>query len=504
MKRKKEEVEKSKKKQKLDQDSTSLIIEIEKGDPESAISLIKSGAYLDGKSKCRQTPLSSAARLGDLIQIKELINHKCDIKSSNLPIIEAIKANHFEVVKYLIEVGMEAKKRVKSTTTPLFQASKLGLFEIVKHLLELGCDPNEIDGKTGSTCLVEATKGNHFLVLELLLKYGADVNQLDKSKLSPLHHAIQRKHVEPVKLLLKTDNKLEIFIHLAVHTGNKDIVQLLIHSGFDVNGQDFKGNSTLIQAIPKKDICLLLLDNGVDVHYKTKIEHQTAMLQAAHYGILCREIFMNGGSIDDKNIYDSNLLEIAFQNSYRNIEAIEFLIYNGCIWNENFRSDENFTRIVNEFKKSDSFSFQSTEFDYKKSSISNKDLVYYSIIYNRFEIFSDLIHKIDIHQTYWGDNGLLHLSIIYVRNEMFYYLIQHFSMNFLWRNKDNLLPIEMAIKKGNQELTRKLCEIHGNIYSLDCNFFKCSRIHKEIWDQLQTWKIFKSCQPLYDLTFNFQ
>jgi hypothetical protein len=86
---------------------------------------------------------------------------------------------------------------------------------------------------------------------------------------------------------------------------------------------------------------------------------------------------------------------------------------------------------------------------------------------------------------------------------MFNHLIKNFSVNYLWRNEDNLLPIDMAIKKGNEELTMKLCQIHGNLFPIDSNFFKCSRIHEDIWDQLQCWKILKSCESFADLHFEF-
>jgi hypothetical protein len=151
---------------------------------------------------------------------------------------------------------------------------------------------------------------------------------------------------------------------------------------------------------------------------------------------------------------------------------------------QKYYSDRLNLEFIKKFVKTDSYAFQLPNFNYKKSSIPFKDLLYYSIIYNKFEIFVDLIWKVKSNETYWGGNGLLHLCIIYVRNEMFYYLIKNFPMNYLWRNNENLLPIDVAIKKGNGELTMKLCQIHGNLFPIDSNFFKCSRIHEEIWDQL--------------------
>jgi ankyrin repeat protein len=477
-------------------DSTSLIREIQKGNIETSISLIKSGIFLDGKSKTGQSPLSAAARLGDLNVLKELINHKVDVKSSNFPLIEAIIAQHVDVVKFLVENGMNPKKTMESPENPLFHASKVGNIELVNYLLELGCDPNVKDERTGSTCLVEATKGIYITIIELLLQFGADVNQVDKSKLSPLHYAVQRQIPDAVKLFLNTDGDLELFTNLAASLKNKEILQLLIDSGFDINSQDSKGNSTLHLAIKDRECSLLLLESGVDIHLLNKFG-ENAMILAADHGHLCLELFMNGASLDIIDKYGRNLLDIALF-SYRSRDSVEFLLQHGCTFLNGYSNE-----TVKNFMKSDAYIFQKPDFDYQVSSIPVKDLLFYSIIYNKYEIFKDLIWKVNTNETFWGGNGLLHLCIIYVRNEMFYYLIKKFSVNYLWRNEDNLLPIDVAIKKGNEELTMKLCEIHGNLFPIDSNFFKCSRIYEDIWDQLQCWKIFKSCESCHDIRFNF-
>jgi ankyrin repeat protein len=190
---------------------------------------------------------------------------------------------------------MNPKKRIDSSTFPLFQASKEGNFEIVKYLLDCGSDPNEKDEKTGSMCLIESTNGNHTTCIELLIQYGADMNQVDKSKLSPLHYAIQKQFLSAVKLLLNTDGELELFTHLAASLKSKEILEILIDSGFDINGQDLHGDSTLMLSIRKKnwDSSNLLLERGVNIYLKNK-NGKDAILLGSQYGNLIREIFMNG------------------------------------------------------------------------------------------------------------------------------------------------------------------------------------------------------------------
>jgi uncharacterized protein len=497
MKRKQKETEDSKqnKKQKIDQDSDYLIREIQRRDVEASISLIKNGAYIDGKNKAGQTPLSAASVIGDLKLLKELKNHNVDVKSSNFPLIEAIQARHFEVVKFLVENGMNPNKQTSTTSFPLFEACKLARMEFVKYFLELGCDPNEKHEKTGSTCLMEAAKKDLSEICQILLQYGADMNLMDKSNHTPLYYAIQKQFPNVVKLLLNTDDS-ELFLNQALRLYKTEIIKILIYSGFEINEQDSNGDSTLMLTIRNHpNLCSLLMERGVNIFLRNNKNENAMMLAVRNHGNICRELFMNGASLD--TVFRGNdLLWLSVTGwVFRNRDfTSQFLMENG-----EFSLDID-DEHVEKFKETDAYTFLQFEFDYKTSTIPIKDMLYYSIVYNRFNVFMDLIWKIDQDQVYWGGNGLLHLCIIYVRNEMFYYLIEKFSMNFLWRNEENLLPIDMAIKKGNEELTIKLCHIHGNIYPIDSNFFKCSRIHKGIWDLLQRWKI-QSCR---DIGFQFK
>jgi ankyrin repeat protein len=390
-----EQDKKPNKKQKTDQDSNSLIREIQKGDVDSSISLIKSGIFLNGKSKTGQTPLSVAARLGDLNVLKELINHKVDVKSSNFPMVEAIIAQHVEVVKFLVENGMNPNKQ-DLTTSPLFIACKNGFLSMVKYLLKLGCDPNEFEEKSKSTCLIESIKGNFIEIFEVLLEFGADVNQVDKLKRTPLHFAIQRQSFTFVKFLLNTDGELELFTHHATRLRDKKILEILIDSGFDINGQDTKGNSTLIIALQERNIeyVKLLLERGVNIYHVNE-EKNNAMNFAIRHFELYKEIFMNGSQLETRNNNGYNIFQ-----GYGDYETFKFLLENGFPFEnvpQPLRLNPFFsvTSYLSEFMKTDAYTFQKPDFDFRDSTIPVKDLVYFCIVYNRFDIFKDLIWKVD-------------------------------------------------------------------------------------------------------------
>ena len=88
----------------------------------------------------------------------------------------------------------------------IHQAAEEGNIEAVKQHLADGADVNAKNrsGATAmhSTPLCEAAGGGHKEVAELLIERGADVNAWDKRGKTPLHNAAWKGHVEIAKLLI--------------------------------------------------------------------------------------------------------------------------------------------------------------------------------------------------------------------------------------------------------------------------------------------------------------
>ncbi|KAJ8877153.1 hypothetical protein PR048_021606 [Dryococelus australis] len=100
----------------------------------------------------------------------------------------AVSLNNVELVKKLLEAGVNPSCSDSEGRTPLHLASSRGFTEIVKVLLDKGANPNMRD-ILGNTPLHLAVCTSEIAVVTMLLKAGTDVNCSDHSGRSPLQLA---------------------------------------------------------------------------------------------------------------------------------------------------------------------------------------------------------------------------------------------------------------------------------------------------------------------------
>jgi serine/threonine-protein phosphatase 6 regulatory ankyrin repeat subunit B len=136
--------------------------------------LIEGGVNVNAKNYWGETALFIASREGHIKIVKLLIENGADVNTQILvdehrgqkyystALEEASQEGHAEVVKLLITAG------------GLIEASKYGQIELVKQLIEEGVDVNVVDND-GYTALWWAYQNGHTEVVELLREAGAFV-----------------------------------------------------------------------------------------------------------------------------------------------------------------------------------------------------------------------------------------------------------------------------------------------------------------------------------------
>ena len=142
----------------------------------------------------------------------------------------------------VVEASQPEPPTAKAPDISIHEAVGTGNIEAVKKHLAAGTDVNANDG--GWTPLWYAADEGHKEIVELLIAKGADVNVKNKGDVTPLYGAAR--------------------------SGRKEVAELLIAKGADVNARDDVGRIPLHIATggDHKEIVELLIAKGADVNAK--------------------------------------------------------------------------------------------------------------------------------------------------------------------------------------------------------------------------------------------
>ena len=164
----------------------------------------------------------------------------------------------------------------------------------VKQHLAAGTDVNAKDDYIGMTILQSAALGGQKEIVELLIAKGADVNAKGREgHFTPLDTAFIGTDKETADLLRKHGGKtskelkgVKESIQDAVKAANIEAVKEFLAEGVDVNAEDEHGNRPLYIAVEygRKEIVELLIANGADLNVKGDTYSDTPLNIAASYG----------------------------------------------------------------------------------------------------------------------------------------------------------------------------------------------------------------------------
>ena len=149
----------------------------------------------------------------------------------------AAAGGHVEVMRLLVEVGVDMNVRTKKGETPLHGAAKKGRLEAVRFLVEIGAEMH------GSLHLA-AGKG-HVEVVRFLARNGADINANNIEDEMALHGAALRL----VRLLKRNRGAVPedngTALHFAAREGHTEVVRFLVRNGADVNANNIEGRDAI-------------------------------------------------------------------------------------------------------------------------------------------------------------------------------------------------------------------------------------------------------------------
>ena len=144
-------------------------------------------------------------------------------------------------------------------------------------------------------------------LVEVLIDQGADINARNRDKESPIHIAVQKQ--------------------------NKEIVSILLESGADINAEDYMRRTPLLFAVKNKDIDIInfLIENGACIDPREDSTHEEIPLHQAvvdNEKSIVEMLLKNGGNIEAKCWFGNTALIKAVRKG--TIEMVQFLISSGA------------------------------------------------------------------------------------------------------------------------------------------------------------------------------
>jgi hypothetical protein len=160
------------------------------------------GADVNVKGKLHHSPLWFACRNGNLEMVNLLLANGADLEFSSPQSLLDIASYHCrtEIVRLLLNRGIDVNLKDPYGQTALMAASRGGALDVAKILVEHGADVNAATTH-GATALLYACDHSAISLAKLLLENGANPEVKATYGDSPMLIAMRRRNAELARLL---------------------------------------------------------------------------------------------------------------------------------------------------------------------------------------------------------------------------------------------------------------------------------------------------------------
>jgi len=290
--------------------SEYIISLAERGDLEQLRKEFANNPDINRKDQHGRTALSAAVEANRNKTVEFLLSKHADpnirLAGNNTPLLLAVKAERPVLAKLLLAAHAEVEVKDNSGNTALLYAVKNKNMEIVRLLLTYSANVNAVDGDDWSVLDVARASGDK-TIHELLTNAGAKARlaelqqhkrtalllnrpsgqnqngQLLFDAISQSNHELLRHLLEAAVDLSARDGLGRTPLALAVQTGDRFAIQLLLARGASLSASDEHGLTPLHYAIDKGSIEILetLLKTG---EVKTTTQRHSVLLYAIKSG----------------------------------------------------------------------------------------------------------------------------------------------------------------------------------------------------------------------------
>lgn len=290
-----------------------------------------------------------AMQKGDEGRVKRLLDadpkllERCDYLGDR-PLIVAARLGLLDMVRLLVERGVESNATGFGAKAALHYAAEHGHEDIVEFLVSKGADANARDGK-GNTPFIWASKNGHVGVVRTLLAHMGVEGLLDEREAggdSALHCAAHWGHEEVVRLLLTTGAQAEergahgrTALMCGCKKGQLGVVKALVQhmgtQGLEEKDEDQQSALHYAAVGGHEGVVSYLLSQGAEASSRDKAGRTGLMMACGrgHVGVV-RRLYQHTGTqgLLDVTTYGWTALHCAAKD--RHEDVMKFLLVNGA------------------------------------------------------------------------------------------------------------------------------------------------------------------------------
>ena len=312
--------------------------------------------------RTKESLLLEATLKGYLDVVKKVLENGVDSntkdKNGNSPLHLAASKSNVEIIKELLKRGANVHATNDNVETPLLCASSYAPREIICLLIQNGASVN-VEDCDGATPLHLAIGQRNFSIIEDLLENGADPNAIDSEHFKPIedlqlteYENDEEEEKKVIEALIKYGGNIstprEKLLFDAIGTKKIAIVELLFQNGANIMAESEIGNGSfntpIWQWVADSENALTENKNGQDmekfeaiakilIKYGANIEEQEEYagqtpLHCIRVPAVAKVLISFGANVNARDENDTTPLHNAVK--YEKLELIKLLLQKGA------------------------------------------------------------------------------------------------------------------------------------------------------------------------------
>lgn len=243
--------------------------------------------------------------------------------------------NYCVTVVHCSDGDIQINKGDKELDEKLLDAVNEDNFEEVVKLITTGASVNASNDNKGGNALNLSLYRDFKEIAEFLIKQGSEVNSILKNVFAVI---VERGSKDLIELLLAHGVNVNVdlghgrtALMIAASKSNKEMIELLIEHGADVNAAMDDGRTALMIAASRsnKEMLELLIEHGADINARTKLG-ETPLMWCSYSERNAVTLIEHGADVNAVNKQGTSTYEMFIDFYGKDSGIVEFLVQHGA------------------------------------------------------------------------------------------------------------------------------------------------------------------------------